>query len=380
MECTITRLVDRARRVGGAFGYWRTTGAPDRLPGQGRGPRHGRHRQGLRGHLQLLGVLRRRARAGLRGRRRPHRHGVRPVPPDGHGLAARRPRPPRDRGRPRRGRDPPQQGRRAVHVEVPARGSAGRVRRPPTRRPHLGHGAVAGPRRPTPAGRRSCRPATTSRGPSTPRSARAAARRTAASSSTSATCPPTTSGASCPRCTTSSRSWPTSTSRRGPMEVGPTTHYVMGGIRVDAETGAATVPGLFAAGEVAGGMHGANRLGGNSLSDLLVFGARTGAGARGPRREPRRTSRTSTRCRCARRRASSRRRWSAAAAARTPTRIQRDLQDVMQQLVGIFRVEADLAGGGRRAGQAPGSLAGRRGRAAGAPSTRAGTSSSSCAT
>ena len=65
----------------------------------------------------------------------------------------------------------------------------------------------------------------------------------------------------------------------GPMEVGPTTHYVMGGIRVDAETGATTVPGLFAAGEVAGGMHGANRLGGNSLSDLLVFGARAGAAA-----------------------------------------------------------------------------------------------------
>src|SRR2546425_3524699 len=68
---------------------------------------------------------------------------------------------------------------------------------------------------------------------------------------------------------------------RGPMEVGPTTHYVMGGVRVDAETGATTAPGLFAAGEVAGGMHGANRLGGNSLSDLLVFGARTGAGAAG---------------------------------------------------------------------------------------------------
>ena len=70
----------------------------------------------------------------------------------------------------------------------------------------------------------------------------------------------------------------------GPMEVGPTTHYVMGGIRVDAETGATTVPGLFAAGEVAGGMHGANRLGGNSLSDLLVFGQRTGAGAPPPGR------------------------------------------------------------------------------------------------
>jgi succinate dehydrogenase / fumarate reductase flavoprotein subunit len=63
------------------------------------------------------------------------------------------------------------------------------------------------------------------------------------------------------------------------MEVGPTCHYMMGGVRVDADTAAATVPGLFAAGEVAGGMHGANRLGGNSLSDLLVFGRRAGIGA-----------------------------------------------------------------------------------------------------
>ena len=63
------------------------------------------------------------------------------------------------------------------------------------------------------------------------------------------------------------------------MEVGPTCHYMMGGVRVDAETQAATVPGLFAAGEVAGGMHGANRLGGNSLSDLIVFGRRAGIGA-----------------------------------------------------------------------------------------------------
>ncbi|HLN18195.1 MAG TPA: fumarate reductase/succinate dehydrogenase flavoprotein subunit [Acidimicrobiales bacterium] len=63
------------------------------------------------------------------------------------------------------------------------------------------------------------------------------------------------------------------------MEVGPTCHYMMGGVRVDADTEAAAVPGLFAAGEVAGGMHGANRLGGNSLSDLLVFGRRAGMGA-----------------------------------------------------------------------------------------------------
>ena len=61
-----------------------------------------------------------------------------------------------------------------------------------------------------------------------------------------------------------------------PMEVGPTCHYVMGGVRVDAESAMTRVPGLFAAGEVAGGLHGANRLGGNSLTDLLVFGARAG--------------------------------------------------------------------------------------------------------
>ena len=64
-----------------------------------------------------------------------------------------------------------------------------------------------------------------------------------------------------------------------PMEIGPTCHYVMGGVEVDPDTTASSVPGLFAAGEVSGGMHGSNRLGGNSLSDLLVFGKRAGDGA-----------------------------------------------------------------------------------------------------
>jgi succinate dehydrogenase / fumarate reductase, flavoprotein subunit len=66
-----------------------------------------------------------------------------------------------------------------------------------------------------------------------------------------------------------------------PMEVGPAQHYVMGGVEVDPDTAEAAVPGLFAAGEVSGGMHGSNRLGGNSLSDLLVFGRRAGLGAAG---------------------------------------------------------------------------------------------------
>ncbi len=127
---------------------------------------------------------------------------------------------------------------------------------------------------------------------------------------------------------------------KGPMEVGPTTHYVMGGIRVDADTGASTVPGLFAAGECAGGMHGANRLGGNSLSDLLVFGARTGSGAAahaasvagGAYLDP-------VQVRAAEREleAPFERRDGEDAFA-----IQRDLQETMQTLVGIYRIEAEL--------------------------------------
>jgi succinate dehydrogenase / fumarate reductase flavoprotein subunit len=127
---------------------------------------------------------------------------------------------------------------------------------------------------------------------------------------------------------------------KGPMEVGPTTHYVMGGVRVDAETGASTVPGLFAAGEVAGGMHGANRLGGNSLSDLLVFGMRTGAGAAAhaakvreqPYVDPVQVADAARELEAP----------LAREAGEDPYQLQRDLQDTMQRLVGIFRVEADL--------------------------------------
>ncbi len=111
------------------------------------------------------------------------------------------------------------------------------------------------------------------------RSRRVAARRTVACSSTSATCRRTTSGASCHRCTSSSRSSPTSTSRRGRWRSARRRITSWAASRSTPRIGATRVPGLFAAGEVTGGMHGANRLGGNSLSDLLVFGARTGAGA-----------------------------------------------------------------------------------------------------
>jgi succinate dehydrogenase / fumarate reductase, flavoprotein subunit len=127
---------------------------------------------------------------------------------------------------------------------------------------------------------------------------------------------------------------------RESMEVGPTCHYVMGGVRVDADTTAATIPGLFAAGEVVGGMHGSNRLGGNSLSDLIVFGRRAGLYAALHAKD------------------------FGGALAVTPAQvqsltkellepfsrsgnenayaIQAELQDTMQTLVGIIRTESEL--------------------------------------
>ena len=126
---------------------------------------------------------------------------------------------------------------------------------------------------------------------------------------------------------------------KGPMEVGPTCHYMMGGIRVEAETAQSTVPGLFAAGEAAAGLHGANRLGGNSLSDLRVFGRRAGLAAadhakkvpHGPidggeieKAEKELLAPFSN------------------AGGESPYAVHRDLQEVMQNLVGIFRTEEDL--------------------------------------
>ncbi|HEV3364565.1 MAG TPA: fumarate reductase/succinate dehydrogenase flavoprotein subunit, partial [Acidimicrobiia bacterium] len=124
-----------------------------------------------------------------------------------------------------------------------------------------------------------------------------------------------------------------------PMEVGPTCHYVMGGVRVDPETQSSTVPGLFAAGEVAAGLHGANRLGGNSLSDLLVFGRRAGqgaadyAGALGTRPAVDQTAVED----CAK---EALRPFEGG--AENPYAIQTDLQDCMQNLVGIIRTEDEL--------------------------------------
>jgi len=124
-----------------------------------------------------------------------------------------------------------------------------------------------------------------------------------------------------------------------PMEVGPTCHYMMGGIRVDAETAQSTLRGLFAAGEAAAGLHGANRLGGNSLSDLLVFGRRAGLAAvqhakqvSAPRIDPAQIEQAEAEAL----------RPFQRQGGESPYAVHRDLQTTMQSLVGIFRVRDDV--------------------------------------
>jgi succinate dehydrogenase / fumarate reductase, flavoprotein subunit len=126
---------------------------------------------------------------------------------------------------------------------------------------------------------------------------------------------------------------------KGPMEVGPTMHYMMGGIRVDAETAASTVPGLFAAGEAAAGLHGANRLGGNSLSDLLVFGRRAGLAAVEHAKNAPTPAIDSSQIETADRELLAPFEHSG---GESPYAVHRDLQETMQNLVGIFRNDADL--------------------------------------
>jgi len=127
---------------------------------------------------------------------------------------------------------------------------------------------------------------------------------------------------------------------KGPMEIGPTTHYIMGGIRVDADTGAASVPGLFAAGEVAAGLHGANRLGGNSMSDLVVFGRRAGMGAI----EFVRQNAAATKLPPADVDAEARRLIAPIerTSGESPYDVQKALQQLMGTYVGIFRLDSDL--------------------------------------
>jgi len=142
-----------------------------------------------------------------------------------------------------------------------------------------------------------------------------------------------------------------------PMEVGPTTHYIMGGVRVNADTQMSTVPGLFAAGECAAGINGANRLGGNSLSDLLVFGKRAGEYAAAFARDNRRAAINQAEVRAAADEAL--KPFAAGSQGENPYAIQAALQDMMQSHVGIVRSEQEM----REALQELGTLKGRAARA-----------------
>jgi succinate dehydrogenase / fumarate reductase, flavoprotein subunit len=129
-----------------------------------------------------------------------------------------------------------------------------------------------------------------------------------------------------------------------PMEVGPTCHYVMGGVEVDADTERSLVEGLYAAGEVAGGMHGSNRLGGNSLSDLLVFGRRAGHNAAysSYKLRDRRPTVSDDQVRQAAEEALLPFANQQTEGGENPYTLQKDLQDVMQRLVGIIRSADEL--------------------------------------
>jgi succinate dehydrogenase / fumarate reductase flavoprotein subunit len=127
----------------------------------------------------------------------------------------------------------------------------------------------------------------------------------------------------------------------GPMEVGPTMHYIMGGIRVDAESQETRVPGLFAAGEVSGGMHGANRLGGNSLSDLIVFGRRAGLGAAEYVKALKGTELKIDQAQVDAAIAELEAPFNEADPT-NPYDIQKELNNIMSTYVGIFRIKADM--------------------------------------
>ncbi len=125
-----------------------------------------------------------------------------------------------------------------------------------------------------------------------------------------------------------------------PMEVGPTMHYIMGGIRVDADTQMTTIPGLFAAGECSAGINGANRLGGNSLSDLIVFGKRAGEYAAAWAREQGAVRLDDGAV--ARAEQTALEPYERGGSGENPFQVQQDLQETMQDLVGIVRLEDEM--------------------------------------
>ena len=317
------------RPISGAFGYWRETGRSSSSRPR-RCARHRRHRQVVKrtsNSWEYTGD----GHALAAGRRRPDRHGVRAVPPDRHGLAAI------GAGllvteSVRGDGGISKNSRASASCSTTSRSSSGR--RPPTtkRRRTAGTTTRRTTRRPRTAAARRGRRAINSEikaGRGHPHGGvflDIASRRARGLHPQAAADVPPVQGAGRRR------------HHRGADGVGPTCHYVMGGVEVDADTRQSAVPGLYAVGECSGGMHGANRLGGNSLSDLLVFGTAGEARAayanglgHGPAST--RTRRRGRRRDCARR--SSRGR-------REPLHDPVGPADSMNDLVGIIRTESEL--------------------------------------
>ena len=287
------RTVDK---ISGAFGYWRETGRFVVFDAPDGDPRDRRHRQVVQGHLELLGVHRRRPRPRAARRRLADQHGVRAVPPDRHGLAAVGEGAAGHRVGARRRRHPEELRGQAVHVRLHPGVLQGA--RPPTprRRPTGWYDDKKNNRRPPELlPRDEVARAINSEikaGRGSPHGGiflDIASRRT-----------PEFIRKRLPSMYHQFKELADVDITAEPMEIGPTCHYVMGGVEVDADTQESAVTGLYAVGECSGGMHGSNRLGGNSLGDLLVFGKRAGeaaaAYAAGARRDPaRRSTRTTSR-------------------------------------------------------------------------------------
>ena len=263
MEHTIVTLLKDGDRVVGAFGYDRERGKFHLVPRQSRGFGDRRNRQGLQNHEQQLGVHRRRPLPGVSRRSNPDGYGVRAVPSDGNDLAAQRAGNPGHRGSPRRRGRTAQQGRKAFYV----RRHSGALCESNRGQRRGGLALYAGRQeRPASAGTadaRSCRPVHPARGEGEgrgsphggvfldiawikeriPHAAEHIKKKL-------------------PSMYHQFKQLADIDITEVPMEVGPTTHYMMGGVRVDPDSQMSDVPGLFAAGECGAGLHGANRLGG----------------------------------------------------------------------------------------------------------------------
>ena len=339
MECTILTLLKRWRPRGRRILLRPRARTLPALSRQGRGARHRRHRPRFQNHQQQLGVHRRRPLARLSRRRDADGHGVRAIPSHRNDLAAQRARHSGHRRRARRRRRPAStiEGKRFMFDDIPAnyktqtadnpeegwRYTQGdkSARRPPEllTRDHVARCIMREVRegRGSPHGGVFLDIAWIKE--KIPNAAEHIKKKL-------------------PSMYHQFKQLGDIDITKEPMEIGPTTHYMMGGVRVDGDTQMSDVPGLFAAGECGAGLHGANRLGGNSLSDLLVFGQRAGEYAA-------KFAKQHTPADIDMAQVDSTARQSLEPFERTgesPYQVQHDLQDLMQDKVGIVRLEAEM--------------------------------------